>query len=221
MDDDDAHFDHMVTLRNLAQEFFSTCKWMGYVTVINWTSGRRCAYARKTLGRLDERWAKYVNGWDANGNARYVPFDGIVPNERSVYPTHTGLAYQGVANLINHINVYKRRAGLEQAANGMLAVGMVAPGGGPPPALSVTMSGTSTPVIGCPEVWEGNASGGTGPYTYYWTVNGQSYDTGGSAQLQYTAMDGGAISLNVTATDANGNSGNATRTVTPMSGNCM
>jgi len=221
MSDDDAGFDHMVTLRNLAQEFFSTCKWAGYVTVINWTSGRRCAYARKTLGRLDERWALYINGPDGYGHVRYIPFDGIVPNERSVYPTTTGLAYQGVAPMTNHINVYKTRTGLDQAANGMLRVGMEPiQGPPPPPTISVAISGSTSPTIGCPDVWFAEATGGVAPYTYQWTVNGAPYQTYGSSELEYTPT-GPRLYLTATATDANGNSGvSSTFSARPVSGSC-
>jgi len=169
--DRDADFPSLVRWRNIGQSAFSACKWFGYVTIVQWTLGRRCAYARKTLARLDDRWARYVNGWDANGNTRYVPFDGVVANERSRYPTTNGLAFDQPVPLINHLNIYKTRAGLDQAANGMLQVGMERVGNPPPPppTLTASISGPGAVNNDWYSTWFAEVSGGTPPYSYGWS----------------------------------------------------
>jgi hypothetical protein len=218
--DDDASYDHLVTTRNLAQEFFSSCKWAGYVIVVTWTSGRRCAYARKTLGRLDERWAKYVNGADAYGNARYVPFDGVVPNERSHYPSTNGVAFEVQVPLVNHINVYKTRSGLDQIAEAMRVLRMQQVQGPPPPSNPVSISGASQLEVGCPGAWLASASFGTQNYSYLWTLNGQTFDTGSSNELDYTPSAEGSLNIQVTVTDSNGATGSSSKLATVTSGNC-
>jgi pimeloyl-ACP methyl ester carboxylesterase len=193
--DMDGDFSSLVTWRNIGQSAFSACKWIGYVTIIQWTLGRRCAYARKVLSRLDDRWVKYVNGSDANGNPRQVPFDGVVPNERSVYPSTNALAFQGVAQMTNHLNVYKTRAGLDQAVNGMFGVGMQRVGGGT--SVSGTIAGPTTvrPNVSC--LWSVTGNGGTPPYSYHW-VN----PSDGSGQYYSYANSGSAFMLTVVVTDA-------------------
>ncbi len=193
--DMDSDFPHLVRLRDDGQAYFSACKWFGYVTIVQWTLGRRCAYARKTLARLDDRWVKYVNGWDASGNPRRVPFDGVVPNERSVYPSTNGLAYQGVAQMINHLNVYKTRAGLDQAVSGMLAVQMQSVGGSS--SVSGTIAGPTTIRSSVTCSWSVTGSGGTPPYSYQWVS-----PTDGSGQYYDYANSGSAFLLSVVITDA-------------------
>ncbi len=211
--DDDAHFPNLVRTRDKAQELFSTCKWAGYVSIVMWTAGRRCAYARKTLGRLDDRWAKYVNGWDAYGNPRFVPFDGVVPNERSHYPSTNGVAYEANVNLINHLNVYKTQAGLNQVANAMRAVRMLVVGGPPPSVSPVTITGPSTVNL-CGGAWFAAAAGGVAPFTYSWTANGHYYTTGSSNEFDYSPTAYGSLSIVATVTDANGTTGTGSKTVT-------
>jgi len=215
---DDEHFADFVHLRNLAQSTFSTCKWVGYVMVVTWTAGRRCAYARKTLGRLDERYARAVNGWDQYGNTRNIPFDGAVPYERTRYPSSTGLAFAANVNLVDHLNVYKTHAGLDQVANAMRALRMPeAPGAQQPP---VTISGPSQIEVGCPNSWFAIPNGGTAPYSYTWMVGGTPYDTGSDSQLNFTALSQGTLYITVTTHDANGAAATGSLTVTVISGNC-
>lgn len=186
--DKDADFDHMVTWRNIAQELFSSCKWFGYVTIVQWNLGRRCAYARKVLSRLDDRWVKYVNGSDANGNGRNVPFDGVVPNDHSVYPSTNGLTFNQPVNGINHLNVYKTQRGLDQVANAMARVGMQVNPNAPPPGMS---SANITGPVGIdPEVatlWQGSVSGGTGGYDFQWSVDGEILQDSADPNFSYTS----------------------------------
>ncbi len=204
--DMDADFPNLVRWRDRGQSAFSACKWFGYVTIVQWTLGRRCAYARKTLARLDDRWVKYVNGWDASGNPRRVPFDGIVPNERSVYPSTNGLAYQGVAQMTNHLNVYKTRVGLEQAVNGMLRVGMQSIGGTSSVSGAIAGPTTIRPNVSCS--WSVTGSGGTPPYSYQWVS-----PTDGSGQYYDYANSGSAFLLSVVVTDATSQSTTISRQI--------
>jgi hypothetical protein len=84
--------------------------------------------------------------------------------------------------------------------------------------LAAQISGPTSPIIGCLDYWSGSASGGTAPYTYYWTANG--VQVGGSTEeLQYTPT-GPRLILNVTATDATGKTGSGTLSARPVTGSC-
>lgn len=87
--DEDHKFDATVKTRNQGLTTFKTCKYVGYATIVLSSKARKCSNAAAALMRLDAQWVKYVNGWDSSGRPRYVPFDGAVPNERSVYPSVT------------------------------------------------------------------------------------------------------------------------------------
>lgn len=123
--DKDHEFGAAVKQRDGAVSGFKKCKYVGYATIVLGRTGRRCSYARKVLQRLDDRWTRYVNGADANGRPRMIPFDGVVPNEYSVYPTTNGLNYDsGPVAGVNHLNVYKTRKGLDEVVRGMNWIGM-------------------------------------------------------------------------------------------------
>lgn len=124
IEDRDFEFDADVRTRNQAVSLFKTCKYVGYATIILGRQGRNCSYAVKVLSRVDDRWVKYVNGLDANGNLRRVPFDGVVANERSQYPSTNSINYNVQIPGLNHINIYKTRRGLDEIATGMIRIGM-------------------------------------------------------------------------------------------------
>lgn len=76
-------FRSTVRKRNRGVTIFKACKVAGYSIIIGSRSARRCSFAAKVLGRVDERWMGFVNGRDANGRPRNIPFDGVVANENS------------------------------------------------------------------------------------------------------------------------------------------
>jgi pimeloyl-ACP methyl ester carboxylesterase len=206
---DDAGFDGLVTKRNLGVVVFTACKYIGYASIIEWGSGRRCAYAKIVLGRLDDRWAKYYNGTDQNGNGAKIPFDGVVPNANQVYPSPGAINYNANVPVANHINIYKVRRGLDQVANAMHSVGMQDAGGGPPPGGITAVSATGPSRInGCTgATWTANTTGGVPPITYHWTVESASENTGTDNHLMYTnSGEVPSIFVRATATDANGSS---------------
>lgn len=122
--DQDYDFENTVKMRNRGLKMFKWCKHIGYATIVMSSSARKCSHAAKVLQRMDDQWVKYVNGQDANGKPRYVPFDGVVANERSVYPSVNGMHYNAPVTGVNHINAYKTRRGLDHVATGMLQIGM-------------------------------------------------------------------------------------------------
>ena len=190
----DAGFNSEVSTRNKAVTLFKVCKYVGYATIIMGRKGRTCAYGVKVLQRVDERWALYVNGADSRGNARYVPFDGIVPNERSVYPSPNGVAYNIDVFGVNHQNIYKTRAGLDKVAAAMAQIGMatVGGGGGGQP-LTASISGPDAVNTDWYSTWGAQVSGGTPPYTYSWS--GLFYGSGSS--ISGTTASGGDLILDV------------------------
>lgn len=132
--DKDHEFDAAVKKRDGAVSGFKKCKYVGYATIVLGRTGRRCSYARKVLQRVDDRWTRYVNGAYANGRPRMVPFDGVVPNDHSVYPTTNGLNYDsGPVAGVNHLNVYKTRKGLDQVVEAMRRINMRMKSTAPPP----------------------------------------------------------------------------------------
>lgn len=134
-ENDDAGLADAITKRNRGLFIFKACKYIGYATIVLSGQARRCSYAAKVLQRVDERWVAYVNGWDSNGRPRYVPFDGIVPNERSHYPSPNAIAFEARVDGVNHQNIYKTRLGLDQVSTAMGRIGMqpVGPPLPPPP----------------------------------------------------------------------------------------
>lgn len=222
----DSEFEAAVIRRNQAVTLFKGCRLFGYATIVMIGSGRRCGFAVRVLGRVDDRWVKYVNGSDQYGQAKVIPFDGIVPNERARYPTPNGLSYEFRIDGVNHQNIYKTRRGLDHVAIGMLQIQMAGPTGGPPPppppsGISVSLSGSNPIDVGCGGAWNASPQGGVAPYTYAWTVSGSPYNTGYGNELYYTPESAGTLSIGVTATDSQGATGTGQMAVTVTSyGNC-
>jgi hypothetical protein len=197
---------------NTGMTAFKLCKYFGYATIVLGSQGRACAYARIVLKRVDERWVKYVNGSDAFGNPRYVPFDGIVANERSRYPSPNAVAYDIGVNGANHQNIYSTHGGLDQVTEGMRRIGMLTEAPPPPPTLTVSISGPDMVNTDWYSTWIAEVSGGTAPYTYSWS--GLFYGSGSS--ISGTTSSGGDLILDVY--DAVG--GHATFTKTVASTGC-
>lgn len=205
----DWKFNQYVGARNSAVTAFKVCKYVGYATIVLGSQGRKCAYAVKTLKRIDGRWVRYVNGTDAYGNPRYVPFDGVVANERQQYPTTTTLAYQSNISGLNHWNIYKRRSGLFEVATAMRRIGMQPVGGDPPPTtLTVSISGPDAVNSDWYSTWSAEVSGGTPPYGYGWS--GLFY--GSSSSVSGSTSASGNLVLDVY--DAAGAHATATKFVT-------
>lgn len=127
-------FEDMKQAKDKGLSLFRKCKNMG-----NWTfnasdPGNKCQRAANMLGALDGVWAAYTNGTTCNGalpgggcwryEPRKVPSDGVVPNERSNYPTSNGVTYDRPVDMATHLDIYRRRDALNAAADGMLLMGM-------------------------------------------------------------------------------------------------
>jgi subtilisin family serine protease len=82
-----------------------------------------------------------------------------------------------------------------------LAVNNALPPPPPPPSVSVTINGPGTVPARHSCTWNAVATGGTEPYTYSWTVNGNPSGDG-SDTLTITTPSS-AFTIAVTATDAN------------------
>ncbi|MGI8546778.1 MAG: SprB repeat-containing protein [Gemmatimonadaceae bacterium] len=217
-EDKDADFSGAVTDRNRAVVIFKACKYFGYATIVLGGQARRCAYAAKVLQRVDERWTGYVNGRDGNGRPRYVPFDGIVPNERSHYPSPNGVAYEYNVIGVDHQNIYKTRAGLNQVAIAMDRIGMTPTGGGGGgggvQTLASSISGPDVVNTDWYSTWSADVSGGTPPYTYSWSglfygtdssVSGATSSSGDLIVDVYDAAGGHTtVTKSVTSTGCSG-----------------
>jgi pimeloyl-ACP methyl ester carboxylesterase len=210
---DDAHFATGVANYNKAIALFKSCKYVNYATIYSWYSGRNCGFAVKVLRRIDERWVRYVNGTDAYGNPRVIPFDGIVPNERSRYPTSNGVSFDKVVPGVNHISIYKTQIGLDQVVAGMRAIGMQ-PAAPPPPVGPVTISGPASFGTMCGGEWTAAVIGGTAPFGYVWTAAGNTFYTGASNVFDWKPPAAGTYTIQVQVTDSKGITGSASKSVT-------
>lgn len=166
--------DDLVKDRNTLVTVFQTCKFIGYITIVGHAMGRSCSFGRKMLRRVDDRWGRYATMVETQGPNYQRPFDGLVPNERSVYPglsfTDGRLNFQ--ANMANHSNITYSSVGVQQIANAMAAIGMqvVQP---PPSTLSVSIAGPTQIQPGATCTWDAPTSGGSPPYSYQWTNDWQ------------------------------------------------
>jgi hypothetical protein len=214
LNNDDEDFSGAVKKRNAAVVMFKFCKYIGYATIVLGSQGRKCAYAVKVLERVDERWALYVNGADSRGNPKYVPFDGVVPNERSVYPSPNGVAYAADVSGVDHQNIYKTQAGLDQVAIAMAVIEMVRAGGsgGGSTSLAASISGPNLVNTDWYSTWSAGVSGGTPPYTYSWS----GLFSGSGSSISGTTSTGGDLVLDIF--DAAG--GHVSTTMTVNSTGC-
>lgn len=208
LDNNDAGFNAAVSAKNKAVTAFKVCKYVGYATIILGSKGRKCAYAAKVLQRIDERWAFFVNGPDQYGRTRDIPFDGIVPNERSRYPSPNGVAYQADVSGVDHQNIYKTRAGLDQVKEAMLLMGMISTGNTSSSTMSADISGPDAVNDDWYSTWQAQISGGVAPYSYSWS--GILYGSGSSVSGSLSTS--GDLTLNVT--DATGAHVTVTKSVT-------
>lgn len=213
----DADFDDFVKDRNLLVTVFQTCKFVGYITIVGHAMGRSCSFGRKMLRRVDDRWSRYTTMIETSGPNYQKPFDGLVPNERSVYP---GLSFSDgrlnfQANMVNHVNVTYSATGVQQIANAMAAIGMQAKQT-PPSTLSVSIAGATQIQPGATCTWDAPTSGGNPPYSYQWTASQMAPSYG--YDVNFTASkDAGSFAtswpLKVVVTDAVGATRDAEVTV--------
>lgn len=150
--------------RNAAVKAFKTCKVVGYFMIVTSFQARRCSAAVKILGRVDEKWMGFVNGYDAGGNARNVPFDGVVSNELSRYPTSSTIDFDAQVLGPNHQNIYSRRDGLDATVEGMRRIWMVRA-----PLTTTAISGPTSVYFEWSRSWSITPYGGTPPYSYQWS----------------------------------------------------
>lgn len=213
----DGELADLLSKKDLGISLFKFCKYAGYATIVLSKKAHQCAYGIKVLERLDDRWALYTNGTTSTT----ILNDGIVPNNRSVYPVSTNLLYNAGVNLVNHLNIYKTRQGLDEVARGMLRIGMTsAAPPPPPPSFMASITGPTTVNL-CGGSWFGGESNGAAPYTYSWTISGSPYDTGGSSELDYAPSSYGGFTIGLTVTDAQGHSATTSLSVTvSRSGMC-
>jgi hypothetical protein len=207
---DDAGFNHAVMVRNVGMSAFKSCKVVGYVFLVTARQGRICARAATVLGRVDDRWARYVNG--ATLQTRYaagmpyqtwvsraVPFDGVVSNERSHYPGSSALPV--TVQDVNHQNIYSARASLNILADQMVAIGMTSTSVTGP--LAASISGPSSLEFGATGTWTASVSGGSPAYRYSWSgfLTGQQSSVSGTGSgtltLDVTDLAGSHVTTNI------------------------
>jgi hypothetical protein len=199
--DSDAVIADRIGNRNDAAKLFKWCKRAGYATVVMSKQARDCSLAGKALANIDDRWARYVNGTETKTFAfgitrqvaRQIPFDGIVSNERSLYP---GVARGSFADLpvvtgANHQNIYERRDGLFQIERAMLQVLQMERQA--PPA-TVSLSGPTSFSSSATLTWNATASSGDGMYTYQW-----SYKPSGATAWSAMSSTGASASRSVSS----------------------
>lgn len=167
-------FEELKSRKDKGLSLLRKCRNMGNWTFNATDPSNKCQRAARMLDGLDNRWAAYVNGteygrvsWGRMGQVpRKVPFDGVVPNENSVYPSSGGRLFDYTVPGASHQDIYKQPRGLDFAAQGMLDIGMERGTGfyaslvGP---RSFRDNGTLT--------WRATALGGAGEgsYSYSWS----------------------------------------------------
>ncbi|MDQ6634172.1 MAG: hypothetical protein M3Z10_05370, partial [Gemmatimonadota bacterium] len=153
-----------INQRNDAVGKFRQCKVVGYIMIVTASNARRCSFAAKVLGRVDDEWMGFVNGYDAYGHPRAVPFDGVVSNERSHYPSPNLLAFDTKVVGPNHQNIYSTTDGLDATTQGMLRLSMDRA-----PLNSSGIVGPGSMPADYSRSWSINVYGATPPYRYQWS----------------------------------------------------
>lgn len=150
---------------------------------------RSCRRAITMLVALDDAWAATTNGVDQAGRRRIIPGDGVVPHERSLYPSSFGELYTETAEGTNHVNIYRTARGLDRSTEVLLSMGLsrtLAP-------LAAGIEGPSSIQTAGVYTWSTAPSGGDGSYTYEWF-----YRADGSANADVIARTP-SVSLGIAA----------------------
>lgn len=136
---------------------FAACKNVGAFTIIGVYAAVKCSEAERMMGRLDETWQRFSSGSSPQQVCRQVwyqdgprtvcsvvpmprldlPTDGVVPNERSLYPSRNAGQFWESPPVIgtNHMTVYRRPNGADRIVEAMLdRFGMRQPAPPPPPS---------------------------------------------------------------------------------------
>jgi pimeloyl-ACP methyl ester carboxylesterase len=218
----DNEFDSFIHKKNFVKSIVKACRQIGWNFIIRTNVGRTCNQVDNAIGSIDDRWAFWTMG-EADKRNPNATFDGLIPTSRSQYPGESLTDPTKVfrAPEADHMNLQYHSRSINAIASAMLRVGMQQPAPPPPPPGtigSVTLSGNSQVEAGCTGSWMATPYGGVGPYTYSWTAEGSSYDTGSSEVFTYAPS--GSFMLQVTVTDSQGSRGTAYQNVSVVSGNC-
>jgi pimeloyl-ACP methyl ester carboxylesterase len=218
----DADFDGFVHKKNVVKSVVKACRQIGWNFIIRTQVGRICNQVDNALGSIDDRWAFWTMGAAEKRDAN-ATFDGLISTTESRYPgtslTDPLLNFQ--AATVDHMNLQYHPTGIHEIVLAMKRVGMADPPPPPPPPGtigSVTVSGTSQVEAGCTGFWTATPYGGVAPYTYVWTAEGGTYDTGSSEQFSYAPSN--SFTIQVRVTDSQGSTGTGYQSVSVVSGNC-
>ena len=166
-----------------ARAAFNGCRAIGYMTIVNIPNARRCGWAYRQLGSIDERWSRHTVGSRTVSVGAFsvqlpkveLTFDGVVPNANSVYP---GLGSDPRINILSdgssHFSIISNAPGLENVAIGMLSIGMAQNTTAAPP--SVCGEAQCVPVTGA-YITHYSGANCSGTESYYMGYGGsQSWD---------------------------------------------
>jgi pimeloyl-ACP methyl ester carboxylesterase len=217
----DGDFDSFVHKKNRVKSVVKACRQIGWNFIIRTHVGRICNQVDNALGSIDDRWAFWTMG-AAEKRDPNATFDGLISTTESRYPG-TSLSdpmnFHAVA--VDHMNLQYNPTGIGAIVQAMHLVGMGDPPPPPPPPGtigSVTIYGSSQVEAGCTGGWSASPYGGVAPYTYVWTAEGGTYDTGSSEVFSYAPAN--SFMLQVRVTDSQGSTGTAYQSVSVVSGNC-
>jgi pimeloyl-ACP methyl ester carboxylesterase len=218
----DNEFDSFVHKKNFVKSIVKACRQIGWNFIIRSNVGRTCNQVDNAIGSIDDRWAFWTMGLADKRNPN-ATFDGLVPTSRSQYPGEslTDPTKTFKALEVDHMNLQYASNGISKIVLAMLQVGMKQPPPPPPPPgtiSTVNLSGTSQVEAGCTGSWMATPYGGVAPYTYTWSAEGSSYDTG--SENQFTYAPSASFMLQVTVIDSQGSRGTAYQNVSIVSGNC-